>query len=296
MRDKGTWGQEKITRRDLAVESLSPCPLVPLSLHDAPCYSDAVSGRSPDAAWCAADPHFTEDDPALEIFHRWLEDFLRFGPSTLILLGDLFSAWVALPGGISRAQNGVLDHLREVSRSGRQTIFLVGNRDYFVESLPASPFSFAGERWDMRLEGRMRVRFEHGDQINTSDLNYLRWRILSRTAAVAWIARALPGALQHSLAQRLERAMAPTNRGYKTYFPEAELVRWAEGLRADGVTAAALGHFHEDREEIVKGVRLRFVPQFREEGLFLAVGADGSFDLRGMAVAGLGQGDKGTKG
>lgn len=253
---------------------------LPLSRGPAPRYSEAVSGANPEAAWCAADPHFTEEDPALVTFHRWLGDFLREGPSTLVLLGDLFSAWVALPGGLSPAQHRVLGHLGELSKAGRRIVFLVGNRDYFVESYSPSPFSFAGQRWDLDLAGGKQVRFEHGDAINTSDVNYLRWRLFSRTAAVEGLARALPGGLQRRLALRLERAMAPTNRSYKAYFPQRELARWADGLRAEGVTAAAVGHFHEDREEVVAGVCVRFVPQFREEGAFLVVRENGIFESR----------------
>ena len=237
-----------------------------------------------DVAWCAADPHFEAGDGALAVFHRWLDDFAARGPETLVLLGDLFSAWVALPAALSAEQREAVDHLAALGPRGRRLVFLVGNRDYFVEALRPSAFAVVAERWDLDLPGGGRVRFEHGDLVNTSDRAYLRWRLLSRSAAVSGLVRVLPGGLQRRFALRLERAMAPTNREYKATFPQAELARWAQAARAEGCTAAVLGHFHLDRTEAVEGLTVRFAPQFREEGAFLVLREDGSHDLRRAAA------------
>lgn len=221
-----------------------------------------------------------EGDPALPAFRRWLDAFEARGPGTLVLLGDLFSAWTALPAALAPHQRALLDRLGDLARSGRELVFVVGNRDYFVESLCPWPFAAVGDRWDLLLPGGARVRFEHGDLVNTSDRNYQRWRLVSRMAAVETLVRALPGSLQRRLAERLERAMGPTNRAYKERFPERELARWARDARADGVTAAALGHFHEDRELELEGLRVRLAPQFREGGEHLALLVDGTFEVR----------------
>jgi hypothetical protein len=74
----------------------------------------------------------------------------------------------------------------------------------------------------------------------------------------------------------LESRLTETNPEYKAYEPARELDAWAMRLAAEGVRAAAVGHFHRDEEREAAGVRIRFVPQFREEGLHLRVGADGS--------------------
>lgn len=245
-----------------------------------------MSARGDDAAWCAADPHFTEGDAALPAFHLWLDAFGARGPRTLVLLGDLFSAWTALPAALAPHQREVLDHLGALAREGRRLVFVVGNRDYFVESLRPTPFAAVGDRWDLALPCGDTVRFEHGDLVNASDRNYQRWRLVSRMAAVESLVRALPGPLQRRLAERLERAMGPTNRAYKARFPALELARWARGARADGIAAAALGHFHEDRELEVEGVRVRLAPQFREGGEHLALRPDGAFEARTLASLG----------
>jgi len=252
-----------------------------------PWYADAMAESSPEVVWCAADPHFTAGDGALPVFHRWLDAFAEAGPGTLVLLGDLFSAWVALPAALSTEQRALLDHLSELARKGRHLVFLVGNRDYFVEALRPAPFAVVAERWDLDLPGGGKVRFEHGDLVNTSDRAYQRWRRLSRSGAVSGLVKALPGGLQRRVALKLEKALAPTNRDFKAYFPEAELARWARQARAEGCTAAVLGHFHQDRTETVEGLRVRFAPQFREEGGHLVLGEDGSLELRSLASSPL---------
>jgi UDP-2,3-diacylglucosamine hydrolase len=239
-----------------------------------------MESTSADAAWCAADPHFTAGDPALPVFHRWLDGFAATGPRTLVLLGDLFAAWVALPAALSPVQREAVDHFSDLARAGRHLVFLVGNRDYFVEALRPAPFAVVAERWDLELPGGGRIRFEHGDLVNMSDRGYQRWRKLSRSGAVSGLVRVLPGRIQRRVAERLEKVMAPTNRDFKEYFPEAELARWAKQVRSEGCRGAVLGHFHEDRTETVEGLAVRFAPQFREEGAFLVVKEDGSLEVR----------------
>ena len=99
---------------------------------------------------------------------------------------------------------------------------------------------------------------------------------------MALLFRALPGGAQRRVAGKLERALDRTNRSYKEYRPDAELSAWAGKLRTEGYAGAVLGHFHRDAEEVVEGLRVRFVPQFREDGAHLRIRADGSWSLERM--------------
>lgn len=232
-----------------------------------------------DLAWCAADAHLVEGDPALPVFSAWLGAFEASGAPNLVLLGDLFRVWIALASAQADHQARVLRELARLAGEGRRVVYVVGNRDYFAEASGGAFGLEVAERWDLGLPGGGRMRFEHGDLINTSDRQYLRWRRLSRSAPVRWAFLALPGGCQRRLAHRLENRFTETNPEYKAYDPARELEAWAARLAAEGVRAAAVGHFHRDEEREVAGVRVRFVPQFREEGLHLRVGADG-----GLAV------------
>jgi UDP-2,3-diacylglucosamine pyrophosphatase LpxH len=244
-----------------------------------------------DIAWCIADPHFGSGDPALETFDLFLKGFLDSGAGTLVLLGDLFRVWLARPRPRGEAEADVLISLDLLREKGRRVVYILGNRDYFLERLPPGTFDVLSERWDLETPTG-RVRFEHGDLINTSDRNYMRWRRFSRSGAVSLLFRALPEALQMRAAGRLERALDSTNRPYKEYRPEAELAAWAAKLRAEGFGGAVLGHFHRDAEEVVEGLRVRLLPQFREDGAHLRIREDGSWVLARVAAPGAGDGTK----
>jgi len=231
-----------------------------------------------DLAWCAADPHFGRGDAALTTFHRWLGAFRAGGVPTLVLLGDLFEVWIGLPSVQTEDQRAVLEALRGLTGEGRRVVYLRGNRDYFIEEPLAEAGVLLQDQWDMEAPGGS-VRFEHGDLINTSDRNYLRWREVSRSATVGGLFRLLPAARQRALAERLEKSLSKTNAYYKAYRPDQELQRWAQGLRAEGIATAVLGHFHVDEAVEAAGVQVRFVPQFRAEGEHVRIGADGTVAL-----------------
>lgn len=228
-----------------------------------------------DLAWCLADPHFERNDAALGTFYRWSEAFLAQGAENLVLLGDLFQVWIGLPAVETEEQRAVLSVLGRISSAGRNVVYLQGNRDYFIEGSLSQAGVRLQDQWDLDAPGGV-IRFEHGDLINTSDRNYLRWRELSRSATVSALFRLLSPGRQRALAQRLERTLGGTNTYFKAYRPERELDLWASQLSAQGVRTAVLGHFHVDEATRLGGVDIRFVPQFREDGAFLRVMADGS--------------------
>lgn len=231
-----------------------------------------------DLVWCAADPHFYDGDPALTVFLRWLEAFESSGTPTLVLLGDLFQVWLGMAGAGTAEQGRVLDALGGLTGRGRTVVYLAGNRDYFVEGPARQAGISVAESWEIRAQDVL-VHFEHGDLINTSDRNYLRWREISRSGAVRALVNVLRPSWQLRLARRLEASLAETNRAYKNYEPADELETWAEGLARRGVDLAVLGHFHVNRVVGAAGVTVRFVPQFREDGLHLRLDAAGRATL-----------------
>ena len=237
----------------------------------------------PDLVWCAADPHFERGDPALGVFHRWLEAFEAAGAPNLVLLGDLFQVWVGLPAVQTEEQREVLRALAGLSSRGRRVVYLRGNRDYFIEEPLAEAGVILADQWDLDIPGGGVMRFEHGDLINTSDQQYLRWREVSRSATVRALFQLLPPDRQRAIAGRVERGLGGTNAYYKSYRPAQELERWARRLAAEGVASAVLGHFHVDQEESAAGVSIRFVPQFREDGAHLRVIDNGASYLEHLS-------------
>lgn len=235
-----------------------------------------------DAAWCLADPHFGREDSAIPSFHRWLGLFLHSGARHLVLLGDLFEVWVGPREALTPAQAGVLDALARTAEA-RPVTYLAGNRDYLVAEEVARLGLRVRESLDLPAGGR-RFHFEHGDLINTSDRPYLAFREVARSAAARAFVGALPPRWAARLGLFLEGRLSGTNRVFKRYEPVRELERWAADLRARGVDEAVVGHFHRSGTVASGGLVVRFVPQFRREGLHLRIGPGGSsalFSLEG---------------
>ena len=236
--------------------------------------TDAPSDRAPDAVWSMADPHFHEGDPALGTFFAWLEAFRRSGTPDLVLLGDLFRVWVGLPGAQGREQREVLGALGALASEGRRVVYVVGNRDYFAEEAGRAAGMLVSEGWERTVGGR-RVRFEHGDLINTSDRQYLMWREFSRSRGVLGLVRSLPDRRKMALARWLEARMADTNASYRDYEPRGEIRRWSSRLAAEGVSLAVVGHFHREAQWLVNGMEVLLLPQFRRSGRHLRLAGDG---------------------
>lgn len=245
----------------------------------------ALEAPLADLAWCAADPHFERNDPALTVFFSWLEAFRASRTPRLILLGDLFQVWVGLPAVQTQEQSGVIAALGTLAAAGRTVVYLRGNRDYFIEEPLREAGLLLRDEWDMEAPSVGRVRFEHGDLINTSDQHYLRWREISRSGTVRALFQLLPPERQKAVARRLEQSLSGTNAYYKSYRPRKEMERWARRLAAEGVGAAVLGHFHVDEVSRAAGVDIRFVPQFREDGAFLRISANGTAKLDRFSAA-----------
>lgn len=124
---------------------------------------------------------------------------------TLVILGDLFDAWV---GGAQARDAWVvrlLDALAALARSGTRVVFQPGNRDYLFRGTR----QFRPEPWpDVVLAtcaGR-RLLFTHGDLLCSEDRSYLRMRRFLRWAPSRWVARALPGGLRRRIAGGLRGA------------------------------------------------------------------------------------------
>lgn len=235
--------------------------------------------RDRDLLWCAADAHLSEGDGALPVFLEWLRSFEEAQVPTLVLLGDLFRVWIGLPSAQTPEQEKVLGCLGSLALKGRSVVYLAGNRDYFAEVSGRRAGLSVLDSWDLEVPGGSKMRFEHGHLVNSSDKRYLRWHSLTRSFPAKAAFRALPSVWQKGLARKLEERLSGTNVMYKNYEPALELERWASRLKSEGVNAAVLGHFHVDVVKEVGGLAVRFVPQFREEGLHLRIAAGGTQSL-----------------
>jgi len=209
----------------------------------------------------------------------------------VVFLGDLFQVWLALPQVWDAPARAVLDAFRALQAGGTRTVFVVGNREFFLPRTPAA-VQTRGLPFDAIVPGAAvltwagrRYGITHGDVISLRDTRYLKWRHFARSRAFEAVFRALPGGLARRIARKLERALATTNREIKIQYPAEELHAFAR-LALPTVHGYFIGHFHRDETLSVPGVSatLRIVPDWFSRKTVLRLGSAGEVE----ALPGLG--------
>lgn len=194
-------------------------------------------------------------EPLVEQLGRLPDD--RVG--RLILLGDLFQAWVGFPQYETPAVRGLLAAVAELRRGGIRVDYIEGNRDFFLADGPyRDRFDFVGLETRFEVGGR-RYLAVHGDGLNDRDRQYLAWRWLSKSWPVKTAIRRLPRAVVSRFVDATERKLSNTNFKHKAEIPEAAIRRYGEKRLAEGHDVLLLGHFHEPRNWRVSGGEIRLL-------------------------------------
>ncbi len=155
-------------------------------------------------AYVIADVHLSGRDPATQkLLFRWL-DSESFNARSLIILGDLFDAWIG-DDAIDPVAQSFANHLQKIIHRGVDVFFVAGNRDFLLGD------EYARKAGMKRLDEPLVVdniepptALIHGDVLCTDDKPYQRFRTRSRDPI--WqdlgseTARAL-GSLQKSFIQ-----------------------------------------------------------------------------------------------
>lgn len=210
-----------------------------------------------------ADAHLGGPGGRAEPLIAQLEALPAQGCTRLILLGDLFQAWVGLPKFETPEIGAVVAALGELRDRGVRLEYVEGNRDFFLrDSVYAGLFERVALETSAEIGGR-RVLFVHGDGLNDRDRPYLFWRWLSKRAWVRWLLRALPASLARRFVASTERRLGDTNFKHKARIPEEAIRRYAErrlgGNPPEGYDLLVLGHFHEPRSWRVAGGEVRLL-------------------------------------
>jgi UDP-2,3-diacylglucosamine hydrolase len=181
------------------------------------------------------------------------------GCRRLVLMGDLFQAWVGLERFETADIAAVVAALRELRRQGLAIDYVEGNRDFF---LAGGPYADAFDRVanEVTFEvGGVRYLAVHGDGLNDEDWRYLFWRRLSKSRVSRFFAGRIPAPLARRLVTSTEQRLSRTNFKHRHQIPEAAIRRYAERRLAEGHDVLLLGHFHEVRSWQVGGGEVRLL-------------------------------------
>ncbi|HEX4498108.1 MAG TPA: UDP-2,3-diacylglucosamine diphosphatase [Thermoanaerobaculia bacterium] len=181
------------------------------------------------------------------------------GCRRLVLMGDLFQAWVGFESFETADVRALVAALRDLRRQGIEIDYVEGNRDFF---LAGSPYADAFDRVALETAfevGGVRYLAVHGDGLNDRDRKYRFWRWLSKSAAVRHLVRHTPRRLAHRMVHSTEARLSRTNFKHRAALPEAAIRAYATRRLAEGYDVLLLGHFHEPRIWRVEGGEVRLL-------------------------------------
>jgi UDP-2,3-diacylglucosamine hydrolase len=178
------------------------------------------------------------------------------GCTRLVLLGDLFQAWIGHRKFETPEIAAVVAELRALRRAGVRIDYIEGNRDFFLEASPyADAFDSIGREVAFTAGG-VRYLAVHGDGLSDRDRQYLFWRWLSKSPPARWLVLSTPARLARRLVASTEDRLSRTNFKHKRAIPERPIRAYAERRLAEGHDVLLLGHFHEERRWEVEGGRV----------------------------------------
>jgi UDP-2,3-diacylglucosamine hydrolase len=182
------------------------------------------------------------------------------GCRRLVVMGDLFQAWVGHRRFETEDIAVVVAALRTLRRDGLRIDYIEGNRDFF---LAGSPYADAFDHVAAEVafeEGGVRYLAVHGDGLDEDDWQYRFWRRLSKSALSRYLACRIPAPLARGMVSSTERRLSRTNFKHRRRLPETAIRRYAERRLAEGHDILLLGHFHEPRTWPVAGGEVRLLP------------------------------------
>ncbi len=182
----------------------------------------------------------------------------------LVLLGDLFQAWIGSPRFETLDIREIVAALERLGERGVPVDYIEGNRDFFLAgSVYSKSLRSVGTELAFDHAG-VRYLVVHGDGLNARDYLYRFWRRISKNPVTRWAMFGLPRALAQYLVDRMERSLSKTNFKHKSEIPEDVLKRYGERRLAEGHDVLLLGHFHEARNWRVAGGEVRILDAWFE--------------------------------
>jgi UDP-2,3-diacylglucosamine hydrolase len=206
-----------------------------------------------------ADAHLEGPGGSVDPLLSQLVELPDQGCTRLVLLGDLFQAWIGFPSyetpGIAR----VVAALAGLRRGGIPVHYVEGNRDFFLAGPRyAEALTTVGRELVFEAAGQ-RCLAVHGDGLDRRDWKYRWWRRVSKSSPARFLLQHLPRRLAHRTARGTERRLSRTNQEHRREVPDELLRSYGEARLRQGHDLLLLGHFHEERRYQVPSGRIWLV-------------------------------------
>ena len=222
-----------------------------------------------------ADAHLGQVERDGDDFLAALAAVSARGFKTIVLLGDIFHYFIGDPRFETPLVSRILGGWRDLAAAGTSLRYVEGNRDFFLDGTPfVASFAFYGLADGLDVGGT-RYAFVHGDRVNTRDLPYRFWRVLSKNTVSRAVLKLLPGPLARAIVARTESRLYRSNFKHKTLLPEEALRNEGRRARLAGYDAVLVGHFHVERTLAGPDGVTHVLPAWLEERRHAEIAPDG---------------------
>lgn len=235
--------------------------------------------RVPGGVAVFADAHLGQAEGDADDFLGALAAVRRRGLPTVVFLGDIFHYFFGDARFETPLVRRVLEAWRELAASGTSLRYVEGNRDFFLRGTRfVSDFEAYGDTDGLDVGG-VTYAFVHGDRVNTRDLPYRFWRLLSKNPVSRGALALIPGPLARAVVRKTEERLYRTNFRHKSRLPEAELIDEGRRARRAGYERLLVGHFHVGRVlEVPDGI-VHVLPAWLEERKHAEIDEQGRLTL-----------------
>lgn len=164
--------------------------------------------------------------------------------SLFVILGDLFDIWVGSGKAFQKEYAPVIKALRELKEKC-PVYYFEGNHDFHLDKFWTKELDLEIFTGPKNFEfGGLKIRAEHGDEINRKDHGYLFLRWFLRTPPLKVLIENLPSRLVLGIGQRASKV----SRDYTSQLPNSSLDifrRYAQNLaKEQNLDLLLTGHTH----------------------------------------------------
>jgi UDP-2,3-diacylglucosamine hydrolase len=226
-----------------------------------------------------ADAHLGQVESDADDFIAVLSTLPGRGIRTVVLLGDIFHYFFGDPRFETPLIARVLAAWRNLTAAGVSLRYVEGNRDFFLAGSPQVSSLAAYGTADGISVGARTYAFVHGDRVNTRDLPYRFWRVVSKNPVSHAVLKILPGSVARAIVARTEARLYHSNFKHKARLPEEALRAEGRRARAAGYDALLVGHFHVQRTLEEAGGVTHVLPAWLEERKHAEISPDGRLTI-----------------
>ena len=213
-------------------------------------------------AWVWADLHLRDDQPdEILAFANQLQA-VPAEVDSVIVLGDLFDAWIGPETWQNPAFQPLLRSFRALAVQQTTLILVRGNRDVLLDPKDATDLpAVVVDRILLLADSGQKILLSHGDEYCLNDLPYQRLRRTLRRPWVRFLLRRLPFSLRNRIAARMrghsQRAVGRKPLDILTLNLDAAQI----ALTEVGAERAVIGHLHvANKQNLAAGGVLQVLP------------------------------------